>query len=161
MPSRSLLNKLRLDLHNYESLIKTSYDAGTGIGLTNVALQAFTDTKESSRGGLGSKIDIIVVKGTVPRAYVGLLLETNIEVQNTIYTNKKSKNSQKMDSCGICFAILPNTGAGSIWRRLSYRGNSNTGFCNFVELPTNISSLVVTGEFMRRMLLGSVNTAAG
>ncbi|EUC27186.1 hypothetical protein COCCADRAFT_112364 [Bipolaris zeicola 26-R-13] len=145
-------------VHNYESLMRTSYDAGTGIGLTNVALQAFTDTKESSRGGLGSKIDIIIVKGTVPRTHVGLLLETNIEVQNTIYTNKKSKKSQEMDSHGICFAILPNTGAGNVWRRLSYRGNRNRGFCNSIELPDNISPLGVTGEFVRRILLGSVNS---
>ncbi|KAL6173343.1 hypothetical protein ACJQWK_00899 [Exserohilum turcicum] len=122
-------------VHNYESLMRTSYDAGTGIGLTNVALQAFTDVKESSRGGLGSKIDIIVVKGTVPRAHI-------------------------MDSCGICFAILPNTGAGDIWNRLSYRGNRNRGFCNSVELPTNISPHAVTGEFVRRMVLGSAYSTA-
>ncbi|KAJ5022550.1 hypothetical protein PSV08DRAFT_367828 [Bipolaris maydis] len=147
-------------VHNYESLMRTSYDAGTGIGLTNVALQAFTDAKESSRGGLGSKIDIIVVKGTVPRAHVGFLLETNIEVQNNIYTSKKSKKLQTMDSCGICFAILPNTGAGDIWNRLSYRGNRNRGFCNSVELPTNISPHAVTGEFVRRMVLGSAYSTA-
>ncbi|EMD65814.1 hypothetical protein COCSADRAFT_85820 [Bipolaris sorokiniana ND90Pr] len=151
---------LNFAVHNYESLMETSYDAGTGISLTNVALQAFTDAKESLRGGLGSKIDIIVVKGKLPQAHVGLLLEANIGVHNAIYGSKKSKKSQITDSHGICFAMLPNTGDGSIWHRLSYRSNNNRGFCNCVELPTSISRRPVTGEFVRRILLGSVDSTA-
>jgi hypothetical protein len=34
-------------VYNYENLMRTSYDAGTGIGLTNVALQALHDAKVS------------------------------------------------------------------------------------------------------------------
>ncbi|EUC40375.1 hypothetical protein COCMIDRAFT_41274 [Bipolaris oryzae ATCC 44560] len=147
-------------VHNYESLMRTSYDAGTGIGLTNVVLQAFTDAKKSLRGGIDSKIDIVVVKGTVLQAHVDLLLEANIGVHNTIHASKKRKRLQSLDSRGICFAILPNTGDGSTWRRLSYRSNSNTSICNCVDLPTGISPHIVTGESVRRMLLGSVDLTA-
>jgi hypothetical protein len=144
-------------VHNYENLMRTSYDAGTGIGLTNVALQALHDAKESSRGGLGSKVNIIVVKGTILQAHINLLLEATTEIHKAIYKDKKGSKSQRIDSYGICFAGLPDTGAGSIWRRLSHRGNSNRGFCNYVELPAGISPLVITGKFVRRMLFGSVS----
>jgi hypothetical protein len=144
-------------VHNYENLMRTSYDARTGIGLTNVALQALHDAKESSRGGLSSKVNIIVVKGTILQAHIDLLLEATTEIHKAIYKDKKGSKSQRIDSYGICFAGLPDTGAGSIWRRLSHRGNSNRGFCNYVELPAGISPLVITGKFVRRVLFGSVS----
>jgi hypothetical protein len=144
-------------VHNYENLMRTSYDAGTGIGLTNVVLQALNDAKESSRGGLGSKVNIIVVKGTILQAHTDLLSEASTEIYKAIYKEKKGGQLQRIDSYGICFAGLPETGAGDVWRRLSHRGNSNRGFCNYVELPADISPPVVTGKFVRRMLFGSVS----
>ncbi|KAF2844010.1 hypothetical protein T440DRAFT_410975 [Plenodomus tracheiphilus IPT5] len=144
-------------VHNYENLMRTSYDAGTGIGLTNVAMQVLNDAKESSRGGLGSKVNVIVVKGTILQAHIDLLLEASTEIHKTIYKDKKGGRSHRIDSYGICFAGLPETGAGGVWRRLSYRGNSNRGFCNYVELPAGISPLVITGKFVHRMLFGSVS----
>jgi hypothetical protein len=144
-------------VHNYENLMRTSYDAGTGIGLTNVVLQALNDAKESSRGGLGSKVNIIVVKGTMLQAHTDLLSEASTEIYKAIYKEKKGGQLQRIDSYGICFAGLPETGAGDVWRRLSHRGNSNRGFCNYVELPADISPPVVTGKFVRRMLFGSVS----
>ncbi|KAI2475276.1 hypothetical protein Ptr902_13314 [Pyrenophora tritici-repentis] len=144
-------------VHNYENLIRTSYDAGTSIGLTNVVLQALNNAKESSRGGLGSKVNIIVVKGTILQAHIDLLSEASTEIHKAIYKDKKGSKSQTIDSYGICFAGLPETGAGGVWRRLSHRGNSSRGFCNYVELPASISPLVVTGKFVRRMLFGSVS----
>jgi hypothetical protein len=144
-------------VHNYENLMRTSYDAGTGIGLTNVALQALHDAKESSRGGLSLKVNIIVVKGTILQAHIDLLSEATAEIHKAIYIDKKGAKSQRIDSYGICFAGLPDTGAGSVWRRLSHRGSSNRGFCNYVELPAGISPLVITGKFVRRMLFGSVS----
>jgi hypothetical protein len=147
-------------VHNYENLMRTSYDAGTGIGLTNVALQVMNDAKESTRSGLSSKVNIIVVKGTILQAHVDLLLQAGIDIQKTIYKDKKGSKLQKRDLYGICFAGLPQTGAGGVWRRLSYRGNSNRGFCNYVELPAGISPLVITGEFVRSMLFGSVSLTA-
>jgi hypothetical protein len=147
-------------VHNYENLMKTSYDAGTGIALANVALQALADVKESSRGGLGSKVSIIVVKGTVPQAHVDRLSKASVEVYKAIHKGKKSSKSQGTHSHGICFASLPDTGAGGIWRRLSHRSHSNGGFCNYVDLPASISPLIVTGKFVRTMLLGSVDPSS-
>lgn len=151
---------LSFAVHNYENLMKTSYDAGTGIGLTNVALQVFTDAKQSSGSGLGSKIDIIVVKGTVPQTHIDLLSEASVGVHKAICRSRKSKNSQRMDSHGICFVSLPNTGAGNTWRKLTYRDNSDRGFCNYIELPDVLSPLTITGDFLRKMLLGSVVSPA-
>jgi hypothetical protein len=148
---------LNFAVHNYENLIRTSYDAGTSIGLTNVVLQALNNAKESSRGGLGSKVNIIVVKGTILQAHINLLSEASTEIHKAIYKEKKGGQSQRIDSYGICFASLPKTRAGDVWRRLSHRGNSNRGFCNYVELPPDISPLVVTGKFVRRMLFSSVS----
>jgi hypothetical protein len=145
---------LNFAVYNYENLMRTSYDAGTGIGLTNVALQVLNDAKESSRSGLESKVNIIVVKGTILQAHVDLLLKANTEIHKTIYRDRKGNKSQR-DFYGTCFAGLPETGAGSVWRRLSYRGNSNGGFCNYVELPAGMSPLVITGKFVRRMLFVS------
>ncbi|KAI0568705.1 hypothetical protein Alg215_12035, partial [Pyrenophora tritici-repentis] len=122
-------------VHNYENLMRTSYDAGTGIGLTHVVLQALNDAKESSRGGLGSKVNIIVVKGTILQAHIDLLSEASTEIHRSIHKDTKRNKSQRIGSYGICFAGLPETGAGGVWRRLSHRGNSNRGFCNYVELP--------------------------
>ena len=147
-------------VHNYENLMKTSYDAGTGIALANVALQALADVKESSRGGLGSKVSIIVVKGTVPQAHVDRLSKASMEVYKAIHKGKKSSKSQGTHSHGICFASLPDTGAGGVWRRLSHRSHSNGGFCNYVDLPATISPLIVTGKFVRTMLLGSVDPSS-
>jgi hypothetical protein len=147
-------------VHNYENLMRTSYDAGTSIGLTNVALQVMNDAKESTRSGLSSKVNIIVVKGTILQAHVDLLLEAGIDIHKTIYRDKKGSKLQKRDLYGICFAGLPQTGAGGVWRRMSYRGNSNRGFCNYVELPAGISPLVITGKFVRSMLFGSVSPTA-
>jgi hypothetical protein len=138
-------------VYNYENLMRTSYDAGNGIGLTNVALQVLNDAKESSRSGLESKVNIIVVKGTILQAHVDLRLKANTEIHKTIYRDKKGNKSQR-GFYGTSFAGLPETGAGSVWRRLSYRGNSNGGFCNYVELPAGMSPLVITGKFVRRML---------
>jgi hypothetical protein len=148
---------LNFAVHNYENLMRTSYDAGTGIGLTNVALQVLNDAKESSRSGLGSKVNIIVVKGAILQAHIDLLLEVSTEFHRTIYKDKKGRKSWGRGSYGICFARLPETGAGGVWQRLSHRGNSNRGFCNYVELPAGISPLVITGKFVRRMLFGAVS----
>ncbi|KAI4940896.1 hypothetical protein J4E91_011153 [Alternaria rosae] len=144
-------------VHNYDNLMQTSYDAGTGIALTNVALQALTDVKESPRGGLGSRISIIVVKGTIPQAHISLLSEASIEVRKVISKDKSSKSRGNL-SHGVCFASLPDTGVGSVWRKLSYRSEGNGGFCNYVELPASISPHVVPGKFVRKMLLGSVDS---
>jgi hypothetical protein len=144
-------------VHNYESLMKTSYDAGTGIALANVALQALTDVKESARGGLGSKVSIIVVKGTVPQAHIDRLSSASAEAHKAIHKDKKSSKSQGTYAHGICFASLPDTGDGDVWRRLSHHSYSNGGFCKYVELPATISPVVVTGKFVRAMLLGSVD----
>ena len=144
-------------VYNYENLMRTSYDAGTGIGLTHVVLQALNDAKESSGGGLGSKVNIVVVKGTILQAHIDRLLEASTEIHKFIYKDTKGNKSQRMDSYGICFAGLPETGAGDVWRRLSHRGNSNRGFCNYVELPADISPPVVTGKFVRSLLFGSVS----
>ncbi|KAF1935440.1 hypothetical protein EJ02DRAFT_361510 [Clathrospora elynae] len=144
-------------VHNYKNLMRTLYDAGTGIGLTDVALQALNDAKESSRGGLGSKVNIIVVKGTILQAHIDLLSEASTKIHKAIYKDKKGSKLQRIDSYGICFASLPETGAGGVWRGLSHCGNSNRGFCNYVELPAGISPLVITRKFVRRMLFGSVS----
>jgi hypothetical protein len=141
-------------VHNYESLMKTSYDAGTGIALANVALQALTDVKESARGGLGSKVSIIVVKGTVPQAHIDRLSSASAEATQK---DKKSSKSQGTHAHGICFASLPDTGDGDVWRRLSHRSYSNGGFCKYIELPASISPVAVTGKYVRTMLLGSVD----
>jgi hypothetical protein len=143
-------------VYNYENLMRTSYDAGTGIGLTNVALQVLNDAKESSMSGLGSKVNIIVVKDTILQAHTELLLKASTEIHKTIYRDKKRSKSQR-DFYGICFASLPETGADGVWRRLSYRGNSNRSFCDYVELPAGMSPLVITGKFVRRMLFGSIS----
>jgi hypothetical protein len=137
--------------------MKTSYDAGTGIALANVALQALTDVKESARGGLGSKVSIIIVKGTVPRAHVDRLSSASAEAHKAIQKDKKSSKLQGPQAHGICFASLPDTGAGDVWRRLSHRSYSNGGFCKYVELPATISPVIVTGKLVRAMLLGSVD----
>ncbi|KAF1936624.1 hypothetical protein EJ02DRAFT_298251, partial [Clathrospora elynae] len=114
------MEPVRLDfaVYNYENLMRTSYDAGTGIGLTNVALQVLNDAKKYSNGGLGSKVNIIVVKGTILQAHIDLLSKASTEIHKTIYKDKKGSKSQTMDSYGICFAGLPETGAGGAWRRL-------------------------------------------
>ncbi|CAN9165084.1 unnamed protein product [Alternaria alternata] len=147
-------------VHNYENLMKTSYDAGTGIALANVALQALTDVKESARGGLGSKVSIIVVKGTVPQAHIDRLSSASAEAHEAIHKDKKSSKSQGTHAHGICFASLPDTGDGGVWRRLSHRRYSNGGFCKYVELPATISPVVVTSKFVRAMLLGSVDPSS-
>lgn len=151
---------LSFAVYNYENLMKISYDAGTGISLTNVVLQAFTDAKHSSGSGLGSKVDIIVVKGTVPQTHMDRLSQASVEVHKAICRSKKSKNCQRMDAHGICFVSLPNTGAGNTWRKLTYRDNRDRGFCNYIKLPTVLSPLTITGDFLRRMLLGSVVSTA-
>jgi hypothetical protein len=144
-------------VHNYENLMRTSYDAGTGIALTNVVLQALTDVKESSRGGLGSKVSIIVVKSTIPQAHTNLLSEASVQVHKAISKDKKTSKAQGTHSHGICFASLPDTGADGVWQRLGHRSHTNGGFCNYVELPASISPHVVTGKFVRTMLLSSVD----
>ncbi|CAN9463263.1 unnamed protein product [Alternaria alternata] len=105
---------LNFAVHNYENLIKTAYDAGTGIALANAALQALTNVKESARGGLGSKVSIIVVKGTVPQAHIDRLLSASAEAHKTIHKDKTSSNLQGTHAHSICFASLPNTGAGGV-----------------------------------------------
>ncbi|CAN9152923.1 unnamed protein product [Alternaria alternata] len=151
---------LKFAVHNYENLMKTSYDAGTGIALANVALQALTDVKESARGGLGSKVSIIVVKGTVPQAHIDRLSSASAEAHKATQKDKKSSKSQGTHAHGICFASLPDTGDGDVWRRLSHRSYSNGGFCKYVELPATISPVIVTGKLLRAMLLGSVDPSS-
>ena len=144
-------------IHNYGKLMKTSYDAGTGIALTNVALQALTDVKESTRGELDSGINIIVVKGTTPQAHISLLSEACVEVRKVMFKDKSS-NSRANLSHRVCFASLPDTGVGSVWQKLSYRSDGDGDFCNYVELPAIISPHAVPGGFVRTMLLGSVDS---
>ncbi|CAN9123508.1 unnamed protein product [Alternaria alternata] len=140
--------------------MKTSYDAGTGIALANVALQALTDVKESARGGLGSKVSIIVVKGTVPQAHIDRLSSASAEAHEAIHKDKKSSKSQGTHAHSICFASLPNTGDSGVWRRLSHRSYNDGGFCKYVELLATISLVVVTGKFVRAMLLSLVDPSS-
>ena len=91
--------------------MKTSYDAGTGIALANVALQALTDVKESARGGLGSKVSIIVVKGTVPQAHIDRLSSASAEAHKATKRTRRAashKGHMLMASAlPVCLVLGP------------------------------------------------------
>jgi hypothetical protein len=138
-------------IHNYENLMTTSYHAGTCIGSSNVAFQAIVDAKETFESGFGLNVKIVIVKGTVPHAHANLLLNAKTEAQKHLQGESKGKKLQKVGSYGVCFAGLPGTGPNDAWRRLSNYGNRDKNFCEYLEIPTEIS-----GTFVRKLLLGAV-----
>jgi hypothetical protein len=143
-------------INNYGNLIKTSYDAKLRIGLGSVAFQAIVDAKETFLGGFGSKVKIVIVKGIMSQAHINILSKARVEVQNLLNDyNLKGKKSERLGSYGVCFAGLPGTGPGEVWRKLS-GGNSDKRFCDYVDLPADSASYAVGGSLVRRLLLGSV-----
>jgi hypothetical protein len=138
-------------IYNYDNLMKSSYNAGTRIGSSNVAFQAIVDAKENFACGFGLNVKIVVVKGTLPRAHTNILLKTKTEAQKYLHEGSKGRNSQQVGSYGVCFAGLPGTGPHDAWRRLSNHGNRDKSFCEYVEIPIDFSE-----RYMRKLLLGSV-----
>jgi hypothetical protein len=138
-------------IHNYNNLMTTSYHAGTRIGSSNVAFQAIVDANENFACGFGLNVKIVVVKGTLPQTHSNVLLNAMTEAQDWIHEDLKGKKSQKMGSYGVCFAGLPDTGPHDAWRRLSNHGNRDKTFCEYVDIPGDMS-----GSFMRKLLLGAV-----
>jgi hypothetical protein len=138
-------------IHNYQNLMTTSYHAGTRIGSSNVAFQAIVDAKETFASGFGLKVKIVIVKGAVAHAHANILLDAKTEAQKHLHEESKGKKSQKVGSYGVCFAGLPGTGPNDAWRTLSNHGNRDKSFCDYLEIPIDIS-----GSFVRRLLLGAV-----
>ncbi|EDU47793.1 predicted protein [Pyrenophora tritici-repentis Pt-1C-BFP] len=139
-------------INNYKNLITTSYGAGTRIGSSNVAFQAIIDAKETFAGGFDSKVKIVIVKGAIPRAHTNILLKARTEAHKIISHHLSEENSERLGSYGVCFAGLPGTGSGEVWRKLG--GNSENRFCKYVELPIDSSSY--DGSMLQKILLGAV-----
>jgi hypothetical protein len=138
-------------IRNYENLMATSYRAGTRIGSSNVAFQAIVDAKETFASGFGLNVKIVIVKGTVPHAHVNILLNAKTEAQKYLHEESNGGKLRKVGSYGVCFAGLPGTGSNDAWRRLTNHGNRDKSFCEYLDIPIDIS-----GNFVRKLLLGAV-----
>jgi hypothetical protein len=139
---------LSFAIRNYTDLMTTSYNAGTRVGTSNVAYQTIVDAKETVESGSSSTVNIVIVTGTMPPAYTNILLKAKAEAHRYLCKVVEGRQSQLQRSYGVCFAGLPGTGSGDVWRQLSDQSSSDKLFYEYVELPLEIS-----GSSMHKLLL--------
>jgi hypothetical protein len=135
-------------IHNYKSLMETSYKAGMRMDSNAVALHVISDARESLASGFGSKVKIVIVRGTAIQFHANTPHKASEERLDFFHRNLERNKLQNLSSCGICFASLPGTRRSAVGHGLSSERSSDRGFCECIELPTHIS-----GSFVRSLLM--------
>ncbi|KAF2818158.1 hypothetical protein CC86DRAFT_309756 [Ophiobolus disseminans] len=141
---------LNFAIYNYDSLMKTSYEAGTRIKSADVAIQALIDAQESVACGLGSKVNIVIVEG----AHTSTFTPASTHVPQCTNKCLTMKETRRVKSSRICFASLPGSGPSDICYKLSRCSNISKGFCNCVELPGDLGRSTIKGTLLRKVLAG-------